>query len=416
MTSMQTNNTCLNIDSAKVALPVTAPTSAKIFFKMLAKLKHGNLHVVTPDDEVLHFGETGSAQAIVLHLHDWRACSKIMRSGDIGFAEALEAGWITTTDLTGLLRLAIKNESALDQAIFGGRLMSLWYKLKHLLRSNTKEGSRKNIHAHYDLGNHFYRLWLDPSWTYSSAIFYKDYQISLEEAQYRKYQRIIDVLGLKPGDKVLEIGCGWGGFAEHAGLQGIHVHGITISNAQLEIAQERVQKKQLQKHVHLELCDYRDLKTQYDAIVSIEMFEAVGEKYWPGYFSTVERCLKPDGKALIQTITIDERNFERYRSGSDFIQQYIFPGGMLPSPERFIAHAKQSNLETTNSFAFGLDYAETLRRWNKAFDQEIDAIAQQGFDPKFQRIWQMYFSYCEAGFEEKRTDVYQFLLHKKGVA
>lgn len=414
MTSMQTNNTCLNMASANMSLADKAPTSAKFFLKMLARLKHGNLHLVTPDNHVLHFGDTTQSQAIVLHIHDWRACGKIMRSGDIGFAEALEAGWLTTTDLTALLRLAIRNEAALDQAIFGGRIMSIWYKIKHLLRSNTKEGSRKNIHAHYDLGNSFYRLWLDPSWTYSSAIFYKDYQISLQEAQYRKYQRIIDVLGLKAGDKVLEIGCGWGGFAEHAGQQGIHVHGITISKAQLEIAQERIATQRLDANVQLELCDYRDLNTKYDAIVSIEMFEAVGEKFWPTYFATVERCLKPHGKALIQSITIDEKHFERYRSGSDFIQQYIFPGGMLPSPERFIAHAQKYNLETTNSFAFGLDYAETLRRWNKAFDQEIEAIAQQGFDTKFQRIWQMYFSYCEAGFEEKRTDVYQFLLQKKG--
>lgn len=414
MTSMQTNNTCLNMASANMSLADKAPATAKFFLKMLAKLKHGNLHLVTPDNHVLHFGDTTQSQAIVLHIHDWRACGKIMRSGDIGFAEALEAGWLTTTDLTALLRLAIRNEAALDQAIFGGRIMSIWYKIKHLLRSNTKEGSRKNIHAHYDLGNSFYRLWLDPSWTYSSAIFYKDYQISLQEAQYRKYQRIIDVLGLKAGDKVLEIGCGWGGFAEHAGQQGIHVHGITISKAQLEIAQERIATQRLDANVQLELCDYRDLNTKYDAIVSIEMFEAVGEKFWPTYFATVERCLKPRGKALIQSITIGEKHFERYRSGSDFIQQYIFPGGMLPSPERFIAHAQKHNLETTNTFAFGLDYAETLRRWNKAFDQEIEAIAQQGFDPKFQRIWQMYFSYCEAGFEEKRTDVYQFLLQKKG--
>lgn len=413
MTTVHTNNTCLNIAPIKTMPSAKAPASAKVFLKMLSKLKFGNLHLVTPDDEVLHYGDSSSSQAIVLHIHDWRACAKIMRSGDIGFAEALEAGWITTTDLTGLLRLAIKNESTLDKAIFGGRLMSLWYKLKHLLRSNTKEGSRKNIHAHYDLGNAFYRLWLDPTWTYSSAIFYKDYQISLQEAQYRKYQRIIDVLGLQAGDKVLEIGCGWGGFAEHAGHQGIDVHGITISKAQLEIAQERILSQQLQHHVQLELCDYRDLNKQYDAVVSIEMFEAVGEQYWPTYFETVNRCLKAGGKALIQTITIDDKHFERYRAGSDFIQQYIFPGGMLPSPERFMALAKKNSLETANAFAFGLDYAETLRRWNKAFDQEIDVITQQGFDPKFQRIWQMYFSYCEAGFEEKRTDVYQFLLHKK---
>ena len=413
MTTMPTNSSSIKMETNSAALARNLPTGAKLFLSLLKRLKRGHLQLITPDEQALHFGDLSQIPSVLLHIHDWRACSKILRSGDIGFAEAYEAGWITTPDLTAVLRLAVQNEEVLDKAIFGNRIMSLWYRIKHALRSNTKEGSRKNIHAHYDLGNDFYRLWLDPSWTYSSAIFYNDYQISLQEAQYRKYQRIIDVLGLKSGDKVLEIGCGWGGFAEHAASQGIHVYGITISKAQLEVAQARIKEKGLTDLPYLELCDYRDLQGEYDAIVSIEMFEAVGEEYWPSYFECVQRCLKPQAKALIQTITIDEKHFERYRAGSDFIQQYIFPGGMLPSPERFMAHAAKYQMDTKNSFSFGLDYAETLRRWNKAFDHEIEAIAQQGFDTRFQRIWQMYFSYCEAGFEEKRTDVYQFLLQKK---
>lgn len=400
--------------SGEKSLQVSAiPTYASLLLRMLSQIKHGNLHLVTPTDDVLKFGDQSLAQSVILQIHDWQACRKILQGGDIGFAESFEAGWVSTSDLTALLRLAIQNERALNKAIFGGKLMGWWYKLKHMLRPNTRKGSRKNIHAHYDIGNSFYQLWLDPSWTYSSATFFGDYQISLQEAQYRKYQRIIDVLELKEGDRVLEIGCGWGGFAEHASARGIYVHGITISPSQLEIAQQRIKQLDREHLVNLELCDYRDLNGSYDAIVSIEMFEAVGEEYWPVYFNTVNQRLKSGGKALIQTITIDEARFERYRSGTDFIQQYIFPGGMLPSPVRFVQLASKFGLNTIDEYAFGKDYAETLRRWNHDFENNIDGIQSQGFGTAFQRIWQLYFSYCEAGFEEGRTDVYQFLLQKK---
>lgn len=405
-----TSNAMSAESNASNAAPM--PASASLFVRMLSKIKHGNLHLVTPSGEVLKFGDQQLAQSVILQIHDWQACRKILQGGDIGFAESLEAGWISTSDLTALLRLAIQNDSALDKAIFGGKLMGLWYKLKHVLRPNTRKGSRKNIHAHYDIGNAFYQLWLDPSWTYSSAVFYGDYQISLQEAQYRKYQRIIDVLGLKGGDRVLEIGCGWGGFAEHASALGIHVHGVTISPSQLEIAQQRIKQTKREHLVQLELCDYRDLTGSYDAIVSIEMFEAVGEEYWPVYFETVNQRLKAGGKALIQTITIDDARFERYRSGTDFIQQYIFPGGMLPSPPRFVQLAQKHGLMTRDEYAFGKDYAETLRRWNHDFENNIDGVQSMGFGTAFQRIWQLYFSYCEAGFDEGRTDVYQFLLQK----
>lgn len=390
----------------------TIPTSARLFMRMLANIKNGNLHLITPAGNVYKYGDQQLAQSVSLHIHNWQACKKILRGGDIGFAESFEAGWVSTSDLTALLRLAIRNESALDNAIFGGKLMGLWYKLKHLMRPNTRKGSRKNIHAHYDIGNAFYHLWLDSSWTYSSAVFFGDYQISLREAQYRKYQRIIDVLGLQAGDTVLEVGCGWGGFAEHAAEQGIFVHGITISAAQLEVAQQRIAEKNLQQFAQLSLCDYRDLTGEYDAIVSIEMFEAVGEEYWPAYFDCLHNRLKPKGKAVVQTITIDEAKFERYRRGTDFIQQYIFPGGMLPSPPRFVQLAQKTGLQTIEQYAFGKDYAETLRRWNDDFELHKEAIQQLGFGVAFQRIWQLYFSYCEAGFDEGRTDVYQFLLQK----
>ena len=388
------------------------PPSATLFFKMLKNIKIGHLQIITPDHEHVLFGDTRHSPSATLQIMDWRACSRILRAGDIGFAECIEAGWVDSPDMVSLLRLAIRNENTLDQALFGEKLTTLWYKIKHWLRPNTRSGSSKNIHAHYDIGNDFYKLWLDPSWTYSSAIFNGDFSLTLREAQRKKYQRIIDVLELKAGDYVLEIGCGWGGFAEHAALQGIAVRGVTISPSQLEIAKKRIQKSQLEHLVSLGICDYRDMTGTFDAVVSIEMFEAVGEKYWPGYFDAIHKRLKKGGRALVQTITIDESRFERYRSNTDFIQQYIFPGGMLPSPLRFCQHAEKQGFQVSEQFAFGKDYAETLRRWNHDFELQREPISAQGFGEKFQRIWQLYFAYCEAGFDEGSTDVVQFTLQK----
>ncbi|MTW11150.1 methyltransferase domain-containing protein [Pseudoduganella eburnea] len=394
---------------------LAAPTGAKLFLSLLSRIRTGHLTLVTPDETHMVFGDAHMPFGATLKIHDWRACSRILRAGDIGFAEAYAARWIESPDLTALLRVAIRNEEALEPALFGGAIAQCWYRLRHLLRANTREGSKRNIHAHYDLGNAFYALWLDPSWTYSSALFDGDYSLSLQEGQRRKYQRIIDTLGLRSGDRVLEIGCGWGGFAEHAAKQGIRVHGLTISNAQLTHATERIEQHGLAELVELELRDYRDITGEYDAVVSIEMFEAVGEKYWPDYFKAVARRLRPGGKALVQSITIGERYFPRYRSSTDFIQQYIFPGGMLPSVERFIQHAAQANLATQDVFPFGPDYAETLRRWDKQCTAMRQHITAQGFDDHFQRIWHMYFAYCEAAFDEGRTNVVQFILAKPPV-
>lgn len=388
------------------------PNAARLFIKLLAQLRYGHLQLITPEGECMTFGDLHQPPSAKLQINDWRACGRIIKAGDIGFAESYAAGWLDSPDLTAVLRLAIRNEAVLQQMVFGGKWATLWYRLKHLLRPNTREGSRKNIHAHYDIGNDFYRLWLDPSWTYSSAIFAGDFAQSLQSAQQRKYQRIIDELGLRAGHRVLEIGCGWGGFAEHASRLGIHVHGVTISPAQLYIAQARIDAQGLNACAELDICDYRDLTGQYDAIVSIEMFEAVGERFWPQYFATVAKRLKPGGRALIQSITIDERYFERYRSSTDFIQQYIFPGGMLPSPERFVAKAERAGIKTLDQYRFGRDYAETLRRWLADFEAQQGAIREQGFDEAFMRIWRLYLCYCEAGFDEGRTDVIQFLLQK----
>lgn len=391
----------------------SAPPAGRLFLSLLSRLNCGFLKVTTPQGQGLTFGDRHTGPTAHLHLRDWRACGRILAAGDIGFADAWRAGWIDTPDLPAVLRLALRNQDVLDRAIFGGRVKSLWFRLKHLLRANTRQGSRRNIHAHYDIGNAFYQLWLDPTWTYSSALFNGDMSLGLAEAQAAKYQRIVDVLGLRAGDRVLEIGCGWGGFATHAVRLGIAVHGVTISPAQLESARTRLAAEGLGALAQLELRDYRDLDGQYDAVVSIEMFEAVGERFWGQYFDTVRTRLKPGGRALVQSITIDERHFARYRGGSDFIQQFIFPGGMLPSVDRFEKKAARHGLKTLDTFAFGRDYAETLRRWRHAFDAHRTAIEAQGFDEAFMRIWQMYLCYCEAGFDEGRTDVVQFMLSRE---
>lgn len=388
------------------------PAAARVFLSLLGRIGHGHLELITPDHTRMVFGNAHAGPAATLAVHDWRACGRILRAGDIGLAEAWAAGWISSPDLVALLRLALRNEAALEPALFGGVLARCWYRLRHWLRPNTRSGSQRNIHSHYDIGNDFYKLWLDPSWTYSSAIFDGDYSQPLEQAQHRKYQRIIDTLGLRSGDRVLEVGCGWGGFAEQAARQGIHVHGVTISPSQLQIARQRIDAAGLGALAQLELRDYRDLDGSYDAIVSIEMFEAVGERYWKEYFDTLAARLKPGGQALVQSITIDERHFERYRSTADFIQEYIFPGGMLPSVERFEDGAARAGLSCSEHYAFGPDYAETLRRWRTVFHATSAQASALGLDTHFMRIWDLYFAYCEAAFDEGRTDVVQFHLHK----
>lgn len=388
------------------------PLASRIFLNLLAQLKSGNLRLITPEGVELIFGNSLHPLSVTVKIGDWRACQRILYAGDIGLAESVEAGWIDTSDMTALLRLAIRNQATLNRLIQGNRWVTCLYRLRHWLRPNTRKGSRRNIHAHYDIGNKFYQCWLDPSMTYSSALFNGDYSLSLQHAQDMKYQRIIDQLGLSAGHQVLEIGCGWGGFAEFAAKQGIKVTGITISQSQLDYAQERMRRASLSENVNLSLCDYRDVAGIYDGIVSIEMFEAVGERFWSTYFKKIAACLRPNAKALVQSITISERDFEQYRTGTDFIQQYIFPGGMLPSPERFVLGAAKAGLQTQQQFMFGADYAETLRRWRTTWEHGYENILKQGFDEKFMRIWGLYFSYCEAGFAEGKTDVGQFLLAK----
>ncbi|MDF0606026.1 cyclopropane-fatty-acyl-phospholipid synthase family protein [Neisseriaceae bacterium TC5R-5] len=398
------STTTLNSANSKV------PAAARAFLLLLGRLRHGSLRLLTPQQQWLHFGQSNDTLQAELHLHDWQACQRILRSGGIGFAEAYRDQQLDCPDLSALLQLALQNEGQLGSGLLGRSASALWHRLQHWLRRNNRYGSQRNIHAHYDLGNHFYQLWLDKSWTYSSAWFNGQHQQTLEQAQAAKYQRICEVLQLRPGMRVLEIGCGWGGFAEHAAAQGIAVHGITLSTAQLEHAQQRLAQQAL---VELEYSDYRDLYQQYDAIVSIEMFEAVGERYWPDYFATLQRCLKPGARALIQTITIEHQRFLRYRRRSDFIQQFIFPGGMLPSPQRFQQQAQQQGFAITDQLEFGRDYAATLRHWRARFEQQLSAVRAQGFDEVFIRLWRLYFCYCEAGFEHGSIGVSQLLLSRQ---
>jgi cyclopropane-fatty-acyl-phospholipid synthase len=389
----------------------TPPPQARLIIKMLQGLKHGALLLQRPDGGHQLFGD--GSFPIVLELANWKLCAAAIRSGDIGFAESFIAGDWKTDNLAGLIELLIRNRDDIEQLVYGSWWGSLLYRLKHLMNRNSRSGSRKNIHAHYDLGNAFYKLWLDPTMTYSSAIFRAGDGGDLATAQMTKYRRIVGELRLRPGARVLEIGCGWGGFAETAAREAqAHVTGLTLSTEQLAYARRRLADAGLAASADLKLCDYRDCDGQFDAVASIEMFEAVGEQYWPSYFACVARNLKQGGRACIQTITIDDALFERYRKGTDFIQQYIFPGGMLPSPSAFRRMAQQHGLRVVGELCFGIDYAETLLQWRRSFLARHETVMAQGFDQRFMLTWEFYLAYCEAAFRAGNTDVMQFTLVK----
>ena len=403
-----------SISTALAAQPL--PFGISKILSLLDEIAQGTLTLTTPQGLSIQIGH-GNGPVADLQINRWSALRKIFRSGDIGLAECYRDGLIQTKDVTALLRFAIQNQKALDSAINGHRFIQATYWLKHLLRTNTRKNSRKNISAHYDLGNNFYHLWLDPSMTYSSAYFAGDHTLDLTTAQENKYQRMLDLTGAQPGDRLLEIGCGWGGFAEYAARRGMHVHGVTLSTEQLNYAQTRIDKAGLSKQVQLELRDYRDLDDKYDHIVSIEMLEAVGERYWKTYFEQLRSLLKPDGKAAIQVITIKDEKFDEYRRRSDFIQQYIFPGGMLPSVEVLNEVTMESALNISKLDRFGKDYAETLRRWRRAFEQQKNRIQSLGFDQEFIKLWRFYLCYCEAGFDENEIDVVHLqLVNSDGAA
>ena len=389
------------------------PKAATRLLSLLTRLKIGTLTVHAPDGNQQVFG-TLAAPFASLHIHRWDVCAEVIKSGDIGFAEGYMAGDWTTPDLAALLRLAIANRDHIESAIYGHWLGRLFYRIKHLLNRNNRSNSRKNIHAHYDLGNAFYELWLDGTMNYSSAWFEGDHTKDMAEAQKAKVRRALRMVNAQPGDRVLEIGCGWGALAEAATTEfGAHITGVTLSTEQLTFANARMKSHGVQQRADLRLQDYRDIDDgPYDAVCSIEMIEAVGQEYWPTYFQTIARMLKPGGRACIQSITIDDALFERYLHSTDFIQQYIFPGGCLPSPSEFRKQAQAAGLQVVDELNFGPDYAETLRRWRADFMAQLDTVRTLKFDERFIRLWEFYLAYCEAAFDEANIDVIQFTLAK----
>jgi len=371
--------------------------------------RFGRVCIELPSGRRLFYGQTELPE-VTVQIHSSRALWRAVLGGSVGWAEAYMAGEWDTPDLSAFLTLAARNLHASSGDRDGTSLVCAFHRLMHVMNMNTKSGSRRNISAHYDLGNAFYRLWLDPGMAYSSAIFH-DHKESLECAQQRKNRRMCEKLGLKPGDHVLEIGCGWGGLAEMAARDyGCRVTALTLSERQASFARTRIEQLGLSQFVDVRLQDYRDVDGAFDAIVSVEMFEAVGAENWPIYFAALRRCLRHGGRAAIQTITIEDGAFDTYKRSADFIQRYIFPGGMLPSPSAFRAHAAAERFTIVDEFFFGASYAETIRRWASAFNKSWISIARLDFDERFKRMWNYYLSYCEAGFETNRIDVGQFLL------
>ena len=418
------NSTTASLPSPSAQAGRSIPRSARQVLQLLEHLPCGQLDLQLPDGQLRHFSQQPAAQADArCAIQDWEALERVQRSGDIGLAEGYINGQWDSPDLTALLRLCIANRDHMERLVYGHWWGRLGFRLRHLLNRNTRSGSARNIHAHYDLGNDFYRLFLDPSMNYSAAWFEGRSgdalaQADLLQAQQAKMRQALQETRLQPGQRLLEIGCGWGALAQTAATEfGAQVTGVTLSREQRQWGLERIAQAGLQAQVDLRYQDYRDLAAQhqsqpFDAIVSIEMFEAVGQEYWQSYFQSLRQCLKPGGYACVQSITLRDDLFARYLRSTDFIQQYIFPGGLLPSVQAFEREARRAGLTVEKKLHFGSDYAETLRRWRQAFEQQIDAVREQGFDERFVRIWRFYLAYCEASFDMGNTDVVQFTLRR----
>jgi len=373
-------------------------------------IRAGRLTVEFPSGATQVFAGREPGPSAALRIRDMRLVPRLMFGGDLGFAESYMAGEWDTPDLSALMTLGVLNENALKAPLASSWLSRLIGRLNHRHRANTRKGSRRNIAAHYDLGNAFYGQWLDRSMTYSSALFDRPDE-PLEAAQRRKYIRLAGMLELSSGDRVLEIGCGWGGFAEIAAAEfGCEVVCLTLSTEQAAYTRGRMAQAGLADRVEVRLQDYREVSGTFDKIASVEMFEAVGEAYWPRYMNILRARLKPGGRAALQVITIDDARFASYRREPDFIQRYIFPGGMLPSPGAFARAAGQAGLRIADSLFFGASYAETIRRWDAAFTANWGAIRPHGFDDRFHRLWRYYLAYCEVGFDTGQIDVGHFLL------
>ena len=381
-------------------------------FNTVGKLNYGRVDFILPDGR--HFRAEGAKPGPVaeVNINNPDVFARLVREGDLGFSDAYLDGWWTTPDLQALMDFIHADNDDMYDKFPGMGLVRAWEKARFWFQSNSKRQALKNISYHYDLGNDFYSLWLDDTMTYSSALFSTS-QESLENAQVAKYASMIDQMGVEPGDHILEIGCGWGGFAEYAAKErGLKVTGLTISKEQYEYAKKRINNKGLGDKVNLKLQDYRDETGVYDGVASIEMFEAVGEKYWPIYFEKVKQCLKPGKQATLQIITIQDARWEVYRKGVDFIQKYIFPGGMLPSPTVLRQEVAKSGLSVQHSIEFGKSYSQTLRRWFEVFNDKWDTISAMGFDDRFRRMWNFYLTSCAATFESGNCDVTQITLQK----
>ena len=381
-------------------------------FDLVGKLNSGRVDFVLPDGR--RFRAEGSKPGPVAEvtINNPDVFARLVREGDLGFCDAYLDGWWTTPDLQAFMDFIHADNDDMYDGFPGMALVRAWEKARFWFQSNTKRQALKNISYHYDLGNDFYSLWLDDTMTYSSALFNTS-QESLEKAQIAKYASMVDQMGVKPGDHVLEIGCGWGGFAEYAAKErGLKVTGLTISKEQLDYANKRIKSKGLSDKVNLKLQDYRDETGVYDGVASIEMFEAVGEKYWPVYFDKIKQCLKPGKQATLQIITIQDARWDVYRKSVDFIQKYIFPGGMLPSPSVLRQEIHRAGLSVQHSIEFGKSYSQTLRRWFEVFNNKWDNISAMGFDDRFRRMWNFYLTSCAATFESGNCDVTQITLQK----
>ena len=384
----------------------------KIVFQTLRDIEHGQLEVIKHSGEVLKFGDQQSSLKAVLKIKKPNFTFNLIKGGSIGFAESYMKDEFETDNLSSLIEITARNIKIIHK--FSGLLDFPFINyFKNTFIKNTKERSRENISKHYDLGNEFFGLWLDKTLTYSSAIF-DERNKDLSNAQNNKYQKLIDLIKPNNGDKILEIGCGWGGFAEYLGKKyDVKLDCITISKKQFEYAKKRIHKCGLNEKVNIEIKDYRDLKDRYNSIASIEMIEAVGQNYLESYFKTIKNNLSNNGKAAIQAITIDDNIFDRYKTKKDFIQKYIFPGGFLPSKGIINKYVSENGLTIKSYNSYADHYSNTLAIWRKEFNQKWDLIKKQGFDLTFKRMWEFYLSYCEAGFKSKNIDLIQFSLQNK---
>ena len=388
------------------------PRAVRLAFGLVSRIRCGTLEAILPDGRRYLFGGTEPGPAAIIKINDFGFGSRMVFGGDIGIAEAYLRGEWDTPDLTQLFQLFCVNHDIVHSMLSERPLVRFSQLLRHWLNRNTKRQAKHNIHAHYDLGNRFYSAWLDRTMTYSSALFDKDTK-DLSEAQIRKYQSLAERMALKPGLTILEIGCGWGGFAEYAAkAHGARVVGLTISREQYDFARARMFESGLNEKVEIRLQDYRDERGIYDRIASIEMIEAVGEQYWPAYFRQLRDRLVNGGLAGIQAITIQDRFYPAYRREVDFIRRYVFPGGMLPAPSILKNLGERFGLPLIGERVFGEDYARTLATWRERFRAAWPSLAPLGFDERFRRLWEYYLAYCEAGFRSGNIDVRQMVFAK----